>query len=187
MTVQEILNSARNFIPDRKETCPWPEGKLIHYLNINERIIMVKCVRLFSSDTPLVRTTEGFLHDYSTSWKSMKGTPISYALYTQNQCLSLFPIPTVSDTLYLSLYRIPLKEMVILDKNKVQKISSLYHRLLLDGILHRTFLKPNRTAFDVQKAEEHLERWNNSIEPIKREKVLADTVGTTINVPLQAI
>lgn len=94
--------------------------------------------------------------DFGRQWDTATGSPRAW-LETGGS-IRVVPIPTVADTLHLSVYRLPLSDMVV-DSNDQPEIRSERHYDLLDGMLARAYGKHDSEAYDPVAAAKYEERF----------------------------
>jgi hypothetical protein len=88
---------------------------------------------------------------WGPSWDTAKGIVFGYIENTAG--IRLVRIPTENDVLMLTVYRLPLSDMVELSDEPEIKLERRYD--LLDGMLARGYLKHDSETYDAKLAAEH--------------------------------
>lgn len=91
----------------------------------------------------------------SPNWDTATGIPYAYVESTGK--IRLVGIPSVDDTLKLTVYRLPLQDME--ETTDVPEIRAERHYELLDGMLARAYLKNDAETYNPKKAAEHEARF----------------------------
>lgn len=111
---------------------------------------------------PVYLTSREKLDRDRAGWRDdPQGTPTS-AIQTDTR-LRLVPVPSVSGTLRLEGYRLPLKALV--NDNDKPEIHEAHHLQLVHWALYRAFSKPDADAHDPQRSKEALGRFEAYFGP----------------------
>jgi hypothetical protein len=126
---------------------------------ISELILIVKRAKMSSGTEPLVKTSRRVLDATYPNWEVDTGVVRSWFPDESNK-ITLYKIPTSSDTLQLMVSRLPLTAMLLANKmSDTPEIDVQYHEGLLDWMLHRAYSKQDSETLDKGKAKEHLARF----------------------------
>ena len=123
---------------------------------LSRKILKIENPYLASVGIPLIQKTEGWLDSNYYQWRLAEGTPQYYV--EDKGTITLVPRPDVTlnsgagkDTLLLSVYRLPLKDLS-LSLNNSPEIPEEYHLQLIDWICHLAYLKQDSETEDVGKS-----------------------------------
>ncbi|MGZ8317507.1 MAG: phage adaptor protein [Telluria sp.] len=121
---------------------------------LDERVLFVRRAR-FAGYRPLARMTVQDMDDDNPYWQDAEGAqPRHFVTDYESGSLLLWPTPTASDTLYLTVVRAPLAEMN--DAADSPEIASRWHRALRYWMLYRAYGKQDAEGNDPKKAAESL-------------------------------
>lgn len=121
-------------------------------LKLDPRVIQVRRVVWTGRSLPLrPRLTSQMDLDFP-GWETQptQEEPSLYVTDVAPQAIRIYPTPSVSGALGLSVYRLPLDPMVELDA--VPEIPEYAHRGLLQWMLFRAFGKTDADTFDTKKS-----------------------------------
>lgn len=118
----------------------------------------IESARLDSQDGLLALKHTYDLDRERPNWRTRTGTP--WALADQGTKAYLVWIPTADDVLRLTVKRLPCKDLK--DANDEPEIPESLHRLLLDGMLERAYLKRDSETYNPQKSAVHAARFTDS-------------------------
>lgn len=122
--------------------------------DLHPAVIYVRRARLASTKRPLIPKVARTMDEENPSWEdAMASTPMVFVPDWQTGYFRVFPPPKADDTVYLSVVRKPLSEMVA-DEDSPE-IREHYHPMLLDWVKFRAFSTPDSDFFDQKKAERH--------------------------------
>ncbi|MCG6552568.1 MAG: hypothetical protein L7F77_09595 [Candidatus Magnetominusculus sp. LBB02] len=139
---------------------------------LDSRIIAIKRATVQSTATPLFKTTADSLFRWYGLWQNFEGTPAYYLLDVQSGFITLHPVPAVSDTLHLSVYRLPLSEMSTLYPNVEPEIPRRYTRTLINGIAALAYEKSGSDTFSHESAKTYRELWQKGLDEMRREALI---------------
>lgn len=116
---------------------------------LHTSVLVVDRVKLASQTSPLARVTVDWLDENCADWEAgTAGTP-RYFVEDAGR-IRLVPKSSVSDTLALTVYRLPLEAMNAEDD--VPEIHAREHHRMIDWALRCAYLKPDTDAFDKKRA-----------------------------------
>ena len=118
---------------------------------LHSSIIKIQRAKLALGRAPLAETSIEAL-DEEGDWEAQTGTPGCF-FQTSDSTITLVPIPAVSDTLRLRVYRLPLEPMVV--DADTPEIAAKHHYRMLDWALRCAYLKQDAETLDKAKAAEH--------------------------------
>ena len=126
---------------------------------LDPRILKIRRATLGSTNRLLTVTDSdsldrgwrGEIDGVTSGWENSKGYTSAFIETTSG--IRLVGIPTANDTLNLSVYRLPLSDMVEMGDKPEIRIERRYD--LLDGMLARGYLKHDSEAYDPKLAAEH--------------------------------
>ncbi len=129
---------------------------------LDARILAVDRVRLTSTGRTLERVTRNRLDDqYGGRWENAQGVPRRF--FEELGYLRVFPSPTISDELRLSLWRLP-SEAMEADEDEPE-IAPRFHLQMIDWAIRLAYLKRDADAFDQAKADRHEASFEKSFGP----------------------
>lgn len=134
---------------------------------IASTVISVMSAKLASDNEPLMETSEEVLDKSVAGWRTASGTPRSYVKTPTNK-LILYPMPSVADTVNMTVSRFPNTPMTV---NGSPEVGERYHAGLLEWILHRAYMKNDSETLNVGKAEDHRKKFERFFG---RKKILND-------------
>lgn len=137
--------------------------------DVDPRIIRILDVIPSWDNRPLRRTTMQEMNLQEPSWRERTDArPQHYiADYGTNQ-IRIFPIPTVSGLLRLRVYRIPIEEMQLEQKDSIEpEIKPMYHEKLIHWAKHRAYLKKDADTLDKNASAEALAMFEAEFGPAK--------------------
>lgn len=123
--------------------------------SLDTRILTVEDVRLASTNTSLTKWT---LTDYRAAANQYTdtGTPTHYLEEPAPFRLTLYPIPTVNDTLYLTVYRYPLADFAWATRAvAVTEPTEFWREALIQGALMVAYQKRDADTGDSNRQKFH--------------------------------
>lgn len=126
--------------------------------SLHESVLFVERAYLDTSAVALGKTSFHELDGAYNTWPTETGTPTNYvqdmdhasdAGTLENQ-ITLYPIPEVSETLSLTIYRLPLEAMS--SDGDEPEIPPHLHVNLVDWVCHRAYMKGDADTLDTGKA-----------------------------------
>ncbi len=181
MNLSELRDAFRIRADDRAKPYLWSDEEIDFYLNeaeseaaqralliqdeaieiavdasggvydLNTSVLKIRRAKR-SDGTVLILTSRDRLDAEWAGWETATGTP-AFIIDNGDGTATAVPIPVVSDTITLSVYRLPLTSMV--SDTDVPEIHSRYHYRMLDWALHLAYLKHDADAFDQAAADRH--------------------------------
>ncbi|KWT91829.1 hypothetical protein [Candidatus Magnetominusculus xianensis] len=148
---------------------------------LDSRIIAIKRAALQSTGAPLFKTTQDSLFRWYGLWQNFEGTPAYYLLDVQSAHITLHPVPAASDTINLTVYRLPLSEMSTSTPGAEPEIPRRYSRTLINGILALAYEKSGSETLNTESAKTYRELWQKGIDEIKREALVNGSASYSIN------
>lgn len=132
---------------------------------IDPRILTIEDVFLNSTGSSLVKTQ---LRDYRkvANTHTQTGTPTQYLEENRPFRLTLYPIPTVADTLYLTVYRLPLEAMdwaSATRKSDVDEPPEQLREALIQGALMYAYQKRDADTGDAGRQQFHAREFEKLI------------------------
>lgn len=125
---------------------------------LDDRVLFIRRAKLGLEERPLQRASYRDLDANVSNWEAETGTPTHFITDFETGKVRLYPIPEVSDTLSMTVVRLPLVPLtdktVTLDTSP--EIKPHYHRSLRFWMMHRAYSKPDADAMDKGKANESL-------------------------------
>lgn len=103
-------------------------------------------------------------------WEQVKGIPTEYCTDLDSNRIALNFRSETSDTLKLSVRRMPLSKLV--DDTSVPEIKESYQEYLLEGILAQMYAKQDIETFNVTKVRENEAIFVKNMDDIKNKEVL---------------
>jgi hypothetical protein len=119
---------------------------------LHPKLYEIAHLRFVSTDRPSEPklVTREWLDRMKPEWRSLPQDVPKWAIQTDTR-LRLVPMPSVSGTLQLEAYRLPMDDMV--EYADVPEIHQAHHIHLIQWVLYRAFSKPDADAHDPQRAE----------------------------------
>ena len=125
---------------------------------LHASVLFIERAYLDTSAIALSKTSFHELDELSGTWPTESGTPTQYiqdmdhasAAGTLENRLTLYPIPTVTETLSLTVYRLPMVEMS--SDGDEPEIPPHLHLNLVDWMCHRAYMKGDADTLDTGKA-----------------------------------
>lgn len=130
---------------------------------IDPRILTIEDAMLNSTGTSLVKTQ---LRDYRkvANTHTETGTPTQYLEENRPFRLTLYPIPVVADTLYLTVYRLPLEDMSwAARKSDVDEPPEQWREALIQGALSYAYQKRDADTADAGRQKFHAQEFEKLI------------------------
>lgn len=143
-------------------------------LSISDRIVWLKRAKLDSDTRPLSFASVDYMDQNIDDWEDAAGADVQYLITdgVGTDKVRIYPPSLVTDTLRLSVVRLPLADMVYAsDSASVPEIPSKYQDLLDNGVMYYAYLKQDTDTMDMKKADYHLGLWKKNLEEIKRSMV----------------
>jgi hypothetical protein len=122
---------------------------------IASTVISVRSAMMSLGSEPLMETSEEVLDKSVSGWRTASGTPRSYVQTPTNKII-LYPMPSVADTVNMTVSRFPNIPMTVSGSPEVDK---RYHAGLLEWILHRAYMKNDSETLNVGKANDHRKKF----------------------------
>lgn len=105
-------------------------------------------------------------------WEQVKGMPTEYAKDYSNNKLAINFRADTSDTLRLTIKRMPLADLV-LDTDEPE-FRTHYHDFMINGILWQMYSKQDTEAIDLKKANDYYAQFMADIDEIKQQETILD-------------
>jgi hypothetical protein len=134
---------------------------------IASTIISVRSAMMSLGSEPLMETSEEVLDKSVSGWRTASGTPRSYVMTPTNK-LILYPMPSVADTVNMTVSRFPNTPMTV---DGSPEVDARYHAGLIEWILHRAYMKNDSETLNVGKAKDHKKKFE---EFFGLKKILSD-------------
>ena len=132
---------------------------------IDPRILTIEDAMLNSTGASLVKTQ---LRDYRkvANTHTGTGTPTQYLEENRPFRLTLYPIPIVADTLYLTVYRLPLEDMTWAHRTwEVDEPPEQLREALIQGALMYAYQKRDADTADAGRQQFHAQEFEKLIGP----------------------
>lgn len=130
---------------------------------IDPRILTIEDAMLNSNGTSLVKTQ---LRDYRkvANTHTETGTPTQYLEENRPFRLTLYPIPVVADTLYLTVYRLPLEDMAWTSRRgDVEEPPEQLREALIQGALSYAYQKRDADTSDAGRQKFHAQEFEKLV------------------------
>lgn len=117
-------------------------------------VVQVERARLANQTVPLTLSSLEQMDRDNASWESATGAPTHLLVDTEGDTLRarLVPTPTVSTTLALVVFRLPLSDL--LSDDDAPEIHARYHLDLVHWMMHLAYLKRDSETLNEAKAVE---------------------------------
>jgi hypothetical protein len=132
---------------------------------IDPRILTIEDALLNSTGASLVKTQ---LRDYRkvANTHTETGTPTQYLEENRPFRLTLSPIPIVADTLYLTVYRLPLEDMTWAGRRgDVEEPPEQLREALIQGTLSYAYQKRDADTGDAGRQQFHAQEFEKLVGP----------------------
>ena len=87
----------------------------------------------------------------------------------------------LDDDLWMNVWRLPLVQVSVSNLDQSPEFNDSYHLELMDGILHRAYLKDDSQTLDPKKSQNHFQLFEGSIEKVRRDllrlRQSSETIG----------
>ncbi|KJR40735.1 hypothetical protein MCHI_003379 [Candidatus Magnetoovum chiemensis] len=154
---------------------------------LDERVISVLSASIEGSSLPLIKTSAAFLRSCCPAWQDLYGAPVNYLTDALSGFITLWPKPIKTDTLTLTVTRLPMKQLTKENINEEPEISFKYHHKLLDGVLYKAYEKMDADTYNPELSKSHEERWNKTLQDIKLQQIRDRYTETTAGPVMGAI
>jgi hypothetical protein len=135
--------------------CSYTVGAGASLITLDQRVIFIRRARLSSRTVPLVRMFLADMEEQIPNWEtSLAGIPDRYIPDYQVGSIKLYRPSLASDTLNLTVVRLPLTDMAA--TTDTPEIHPSYHRNLRFWMLYRAFSKHDAERYDMKKADANL-------------------------------
>jgi len=118
------------------------------------RIISIRRIKLASRTKPLGKFVYWELDERRPGWETRTGIAEAIVTGMESRKIRLDKIPTATDTLILTVARLPLNPMA--KAADVPEIPVSYHRSLVLWMKHKVYNNTNSELFDKNRANVHL-------------------------------
>lgn len=126
-------------------------------ITLDPRVIFVRRAIVSGKTSPLSRANMRDLDDNHPGWESHTGTIEALVTDWETGKLRLYRIPTVESVINTTVVRLPLTSMN--DFEDTPEINARFHEGLINWMLHRAYMKPDKETFDSERAEEAEKRF----------------------------
>ncbi|MBF0316789.1 MAG: hypothetical protein HQL04_01320 [Nitrospirae bacterium] len=145
---------------------------------LDRRVIAIKRVVSQGTGTLLVRVTQPYMDALNANWEQTTGSPRNYLLDATSGYITLYPTPDKSDTMRLTVYRLPISELTPNAQDLEPEINYRYHPRLIAGILCRAYEKTDTETFNPAGGQKYADIWHRFIEDVKKDTLVNDYVDT---------
>jgi hypothetical protein len=121
---------------------------------LDSRVVAIKRAILSTGSEPLSPVTTMQMDMSSPGWESDTGQVVGYVTDYQSGAIRPYPIPTVADTLRLTVRHLPLTAME--NDEDEPEIRSETHPSLVQWMFYRAYSNPDADAFDPARAAKSL-------------------------------
>jgi len=118
------------------------------------RIIAIRRVKLASNGKVLKKAVFWELDEEHPHWDERTGTVEAIVTGMDTEKIRLFRIPDTTDTLQLTVVRLPLRSLA--DNADIPEINARFHRSLVYYMKHKAYNNQDSEAFDKNRADVHL-------------------------------
>lgn len=138
---------------------------------IHSSILSIERAYLPTSGKVLEKTSFHDLDRESETWPTTAGVPSRYVLDLDHNTaaaslvhrMTLYPIPESSETLYLTVYRLPIAPMVIATDEP--ELPAVHHPYLVDWACHLAYLRNDVDSVSLEKALVYEQRFERRFGP----------------------
>lgn len=122
-------------------------------LPLDPRVIVIRAAIVEGQSLPLIRARLNWMEASFPGWRSHTGQfPTIYIDDWSSDNIRLYPTPTQSGTVLLTVAREPLEEMAA--TTDVPELPARWHRGLLQWMLYRGYSKEDSETYDPRRAAE---------------------------------
>jgi hypothetical protein len=138
---------------------------------LHPKIIQIMRVMYDGVDYPLTLMSTAILDSVRPGWQSDTQDPDGYILDDSSWSIRLNRIPSTASNIRLIVKRMPLVTLSATDLTASPEIPSIYHKTLIDWMLHSAYMKQDVETYNPVKAEQYLARFVAGIEQIRRTQI----------------
>lgn len=154
--------------------------------DIDPRILTIEDVLLDSVGLSLTKT---LLDDHrrQANHRTMVGTPTTYIEENRPFRLTLFPIPIADDTLYLTVYRLPLEDMTwAARKSDLDEPTEWLRETLIQGTLSYAYQKRDADTGDGGRQKFHAMEFEKLVgKPVDYKTLETRRYNANLNITLR--
>ncbi|KJU83827.1 hypothetical protein MBAV_003987 [Candidatus Magnetobacterium bavaricum] len=177
--INELLIQTRLLIDSATpDICRIDVSANVNAYALDKRVIALKRVVSQGTGTLLVRVTQPYMDALNANWEQTTGSPRNYLLDATSGYLTLYPTPDKSDTLRLTVYRLPINELTPTAQDLEPEVNYRYHPRLIAGILCRAYEKTDTETFNPTGGQKYNDIWHRFIEDVKKDTLVNDYVDT---------
>jgi len=126
--------------------------------SLSSKVFRIDDCYLASDSKSLIHKTKGWLDRFYYQWRTATGTPRYY--FREGRQITLVPKPSETDTLNLSIFRLPLQDLSIITDNEPE-IPEDYHFDLIHWVCFLAYSKEGNDTLDTEKAKLHFSQFVN--------------------------
>ncbi|MBF0337074.1 MAG: hypothetical protein HQL05_04510 [Nitrospirae bacterium] len=183
--INELLIQTRLLIDSSTaEICRIEVSAGVNAYALDRRVIALKRVMLQGTGTLLVRVTQQYMDASGGNWEQATGNPRNYLLDATSGYLTLYPTPDKSDTMRLTVYRLPINDLSPTAQEAEPELNYRYHPKLIAGIICRAYEKTDTETFNPTGGQKYADIWNRFIEEVKKDTLVADYADTCYRIEL---
>lgn len=140
---------------------------------MSKKILRIDSIHLSELDYPLTQKTRGEMNAWISDWEELEGDPEVFIFENSSFSLQLVPEPPSSyagDTAAIQVYRLPITDLVLTDKDSEPEIDEQYHYDLLHWVAHMAFMKPDSDTLNLPLAQFHEQQFTLKFGPLPTAK-----------------
>lgn len=145
------------------EVCSITVGAGSEFAQLDDRVILVRKVRVVGQPDFLVKTRRADLDQQGTTWLDEEGEVCAWVPDMETGKLRLYRKPTEDIVLQLTVVRLPLEEMAADDD--VPEVKLQMHRQLIHWMRYRFYSLPDTEQNDPKKADAALAAFEAQFGP----------------------
>lgn len=128
-------------------------------------VVIRRAVLASDRSEPLCRTTTAALDGHCSSWATETGKPEFLVRDGQSRRLTVSPIPTEDEILYLTVWRTPTDDELMEDESDTPAIDPLFHDNLWHWVVFRALTRRDTEQANTKDADRHLAEFETAYGP----------------------
>lgn len=137
--------------------CQYTAAASATSITLDPRVIFVRRAIVSGKTVPLSRVNMRDLDASYPGWEAHTGTVEGFVTDWATGKLRLYRIPTVETVINMTVVRLPLVDMN--DFEDTPEINARFHEGLVNWMLHRAYMKPDKETYDEKRAGEAEKRF----------------------------
>lgn len=166
-----IEDSTTTVDADNVPVCLIPVVSGTSTYSLHPKIIQIMRVMYDGNDYPLTLMSTAILDSARPGWQTDTGIPDGYVIDEGSWSLLINRIPEEDSNIRLIVKRMPLVNLSANNLTASPEIPSIYHKTIIEWMLHSAYLKQDVESYNPVKAAQYLARFVDGIEQIRRTQI----------------